>query len=123
MQTVAQLRRVCARLPRSEETFPFGPGTLVWKVGGKVYALSDITADPLSLSLKVRPERGDSLRSEWPAIVPGYHLNKRHWVTATLDGSLPDVLVDELLSGSHALVVAGMTRAARAELGLTSSGP
>ncbi|OLV18322.1 MmcQ/YjbR family DNA-binding protein [Deinococcus marmoris] len=118
MQTVAQLRETCGRLPRSAETFPFGPTTLVWKVGGKVYALSDITGDPLKLSLKVRPEHGDDLRAAHAAIAPGYHLNKRHWVTLTLDGSLPDTLVGELLAGSHALVVAGLTRAARAELGL-----
>ncbi|QFP78049.1 MmcQ/YjbR family DNA-binding protein [Deinococcus sp. AJ005] len=121
MQTVAQLREACAWLACSQETFPFGPTTLVWKVGGKVYGLSDISADPLTLSLKVRPERGDDLRAAHAAIVPGYHLNKRHWVTLTLDGSLPDVLVGELLEGSHALVVAGLTRAARAELGLTSA--
>ncbi|QLG09707.1 MmcQ/YjbR family DNA-binding protein [Deinococcus sp. D7000] len=118
MQTVAQLREACARLARSEETFPFGPGTLIWKVGGKVYALTDITADPLTLSLKMRPERGVELRAAHPAIVPGYHLNKRHWVTLTLDGSLPHALVGEVLAGSHALVVAGMTRARREELGL-----
>lgn len=120
MQTVAELRAACGRLACSQETFPFGPTTLVWKVGGKVYALSGITGDPLKLSLKVRPAHGDGLRAAHAAIVPGYHLNKRHWVTLTLDGSLPDALVGELLAGSHALVVAGLTRAARAELGLIS---
>ncbi len=121
MQTVAELRAACGRLACSQETFPFGPGTLVFKVGGKVYALSDITADPVKLSLKVRPEYGEVLRADHDAIVPGYHLNKRHWITLTLDGSLPGALVSELLGGSHALVVAGLTRAGRAELGLTSA--
>ncbi|MDV6372993.1 MmcQ/YjbR family DNA-binding protein [Deinococcus arenicola] len=118
MQTVAQLREACGRLAHSQETFPFGPDTLVFKVGGKVYALSDIRADPLKLSLKVRPAQADELRAAHAAIVPGYHLNKRHWITATLDGTLPDALVEELLAGSHALVLKGMTRPARAELGL-----
>ncbi|MFK7601237.1 MmcQ/YjbR family DNA-binding protein [Deinococcus sp. SM5_A1] len=118
MQTVAELREACARLACSQETFPFGPGTLVLKVGGKVYALGDIMGDPLKLSLKVRSERGNELRAAHAAIVPGYHLNKRHWVTVTLDGSLPDTLVGELMANSHALVVAGLTRAVRAELGL-----
>ncbi|CAM3517930.1 MmcQ/YjbR family DNA-binding protein [Deinococcus frigens] len=116
MQSVAELREACARLACSEEPFPFGPGTLVFSVGGKVYALSDITADPLTLSLKVRPTYGEELRTGHNAIVPGPHLNKRRWITATLDGSLPDALVEGLLEGSHALVVAGLTRAQRAAL-------
>lgn len=96
--------------------------TLVWKVGSpdaaKMYALTGISADPLTLSLKVRPEDGDTLRAAHAAIVPGYHLNKRHWVTVTLDGSVPGELLQELLAGSHALVLASFTRAQRAELGL-----
>ena len=119
MRTVAELRETCARLPRSEETFPFGQDTLVFKVGGKVYALTDITADPLTLSLKVRPPHGDELRAAHDAIAPGYHLNKRHWITVTLDGSVPDALLNDLLEGSYALVAAGLTRARRAELGLS----
>ncbi|WP_420594776.1 MmcQ/YjbR family DNA-binding protein [Deinococcus sp.] len=117
MQTVAAVREFCAALPQSQETFPFGMETLVFKVGGKMYALLGIQADPLTLSLKVRPERGDELRMAHPAITPGYHLNKRHWVTLRLDG-VPDELRGELLRGSHALVVRGLTRAQRTELGL-----
>ena len=120
MRSVSDLRAACAALPHSHETFPFGMDTLVWKVGGpetaKMYALTGINDDPLTLSLKVRPEHGDQLRAAHPAIVPGYHLNKRHWVTVTLDGSVPDDLVQELLAGSHALVWASLTRAQRAEL-------
>ncbi|WP_415790621.1 MmcQ/YjbR family DNA-binding protein [Deinococcus saxicola] len=79
-------------------------------MGGKVYALGDIMGGPLKLSLKVRPERGDELRAAHAAIVSGHHLNRRHWITLTLDGSLPDTLVGELLASSHALVVAGLIR-------------
>ncbi|PTA68344.1 MmcQ/YjbR family DNA-binding protein [Deinococcus arcticus] len=118
MKSMAELRAACAALTGSQETFPFDATTLVFKVGGKMYALTDLQAEPLSLSLKVRPDHGEALRAEWPAIVPGYHLNKRHWITVTLDSRVPGELVLELLSGSHALVVAGLTRTARAELGL-----
>lgn len=118
MQSIAELRAACAALSHSQETFPFDATTLVFKVAGKMYALTDIASDDLSVSLKVRPERGDELRAEYAQITPGYHLNKRHWVTVKLDGSLPDALVQELLQGSYALVVAGLTRAVRAELGL-----
>lgn len=116
VESVADLRAECAKLPHSQETFPFDPTTLVFKVAGKMYALTDISAE--DLSLKVKPERGEELRAAYPAITAGYHLNKRHWVTLRLDGSLPDDLVRELLRGSHALVVAGLPRARREELGL-----
>ncbi|GGO20895.1 MmcQ/YjbR family DNA-binding protein [Deinococcus humi] len=89
-------------------------------MGGKVYALTDITADPLTLSLKVRPPHGDELRAAHDAIASGYHLNKRHWIPVTLDGSVPDPLLSDLLEGSYALVTAGLTRARRAELGLSA---
>lgn len=118
MQTVSDLRAACASLPGTQETFPFDATTLVFKVGGKMYALTDVTAEALGVSLKVRPERGAELRTTFPRITPGYHLNKRHWVTVPLDGGVPADLVAELLRGSHALVVAGLTRAERAELEL-----
>ncbi|MPY67467.1 MmcQ/YjbR family DNA-binding protein [Deinococcus sp. SDU3-2] len=116
MHSTADVRGVCAALPGSRETFPFDATTLVFKVAGKMYALTDLTADPVTLSLKVRPQDGEALRAAYPAITPGYHLNKRHWVTVTLDGTVPEGVVRELLEASHALVVAGLTRAQRAEL-------
>lgn len=117
MDSVAALREACAALPHSQETFPFGFDTLVLKVGGKIYALCSLNADPLTLSLKVRPERGEELRATHPAITPGYHLNKRHWITLRLDG-VPGPLSRELLQASYALVVGGLTRSQRAELEL-----
>lgn len=116
MQSVSELRAACAALAHTQETFPFGAQTLVFKVGGKMYALCDITRDDLSVSLKVRPEHGDELRATSPAITPAHHLNKRHWVTLRLNGALPEALVAELLRGSYALVWRGLTRAVRAEL-------
>ena len=116
MHTVADLRAACAALPGSRETFPFGPTTLVFKVGGKVYALTDIQAEPLTLSLKCDPARAEALRAQHDAITPGYHLSKRHWNTLSLDGRLDPALVTELLQHSYALVVGGLTRAQRAEL-------
>lgn len=115
MQTVADLRAACADLPGSQETFPFDASTLVFKVAGRMYALTDLGAEPLTLSLKVRPEDGEALRAGYSGIAAGYHLNKRHWVTLTLD-RVPQALVAELLRGSYALVVAGLTRAQRREL-------
>ena len=124
MQTVEDLRGVCGTLPHSLETFPFDDETLVFKVGyltkSRMYALTDITQDPLRLSVKVDPERGQDLRQAYPqGVVPGHHLNKKHWVTVTLDGTVPAELVAELLRGSYLLVTKkGFTKAERTELGL-----
>ncbi|ULH14518.1 MmcQ/YjbR family DNA-binding protein [Deinococcus sp. KNUC1210] len=116
MQTVAEVREKCQQLPGSQETFPFDAHTLVMKAGGKVYALLALNSDPLSLSLKCDPERAETLRGEFEQITPGYHLNKRHWNTLRLDGTLPADLVSDLLLHSYALVVASLTRAQRAAL-------
>ena len=127
LHTVDDLRGVCGELPHSLETFPFDDETLVFKVGyftkSRMYALTDITQEPLRLSLKVDPERGHELRQAYPqSVAPGYHLNKKHWVTVTLDGTVPAELVRELLCGSYLLVTKkGFTKAERAELGLPDS--
>ena len=116
MQTVAEVRAACAARPGSRESFPFDAHTLVLKVGGKMYALLSLDSDPLALSLKCDPARADSLRADFGAVTPGYHLNKRHWNTLRLDGTLPPPLLAELLAHSYALVTASLTRAQRAEL-------
>jgi predicted DNA-binding protein (MmcQ/YjbR family) len=85
-------------------------------VAGKMFALSILDARPLNVSLKCEPELAYHLRKSYPAIQPGYHLNKRHWNTVTLDGSLSDRLVRDMLEDSYDLVVAGLPRAARARL-------
>ena len=118
MRTLDDLRETCAALPHSRETFPFDMTTLVFKVAGKMYALTSIDTDQPSVSLKVKPEYGEELRAEFAGITPGYHLNKRHWVTVNMDGNVPDRLLHELLQGSYALVVKGLSRAQREELGL-----
>ena len=116
MQRIAEIRAACAALPGSQETFPFDATTLVFKVAGKMYALTDVQGDPVTLSLKCDPARAEALRAEHAAIQAGYHLNKRHWNTLTLDGTLPDALVRELLRHSYDLVVKGLPRAQRAAL-------
>jgi predicted DNA-binding protein (MmcQ/YjbR family) len=102
--TPAQLRRHCLELPGAEETFPFGPETSVFKVGGKIFALSPLERKPLTVSVKCEPELGEQLRGTYDEIEPGYHLNKRHWLTITCGGEVPDELVRDLVAGSHELV-------------------
>jgi predicted DNA-binding protein (MmcQ/YjbR family) len=99
------LRRWCLGRPYAVEEFPFGPETSVFKVGGKMFALTALDARPLTVSLKCEPSLAEALRAEHPTVLPGYHLNKRHWITVTLDDSLPDELVLGLLEDSYDLVV------------------
>ena len=109
-----ELKTRCLGLPGASEEFPFGDEVSVFKVGGKMFALCSLDArPPLQLSVKCDPELAAQLRSAYPAIRPGYHLNKRHWNTITLDGSLPDELVTDLLGDSYDLVVASLPKARR----------
>jgi predicted DNA-binding protein (MmcQ/YjbR family) len=88
----------------------------VFKVAGKMFALSMLKSKPLEVSVKCEPELASQLRLSYPAIRPGYHLNKRHWNTITLDGSIPDELVFDMIEDSYDLVVAGLPRAEREAL-------
>ncbi|WP_406727612.1 MmcQ/YjbR family DNA-binding protein [Streptomyces sp. GD-15H] len=116
--TPEELRDLCLSFNAAVEDFPFNPETSVFKVLGKVFALTGLDARPLTVSLKCDPEDAIRLRAEHPGlIVPGWHLNKRHWNTVTVDGDLPDGLVRELVEDSYDLVVAGLPRADRLRLG------
>jgi predicted DNA-binding protein (MmcQ/YjbR family) len=115
----SELRRCCLGHSGAVEDHPFGPEHSVFKVAGKMFALSALERRPLELSLKCEPELADPLRQTYAAIRPGYHLNKRHWNTITLDGSLPDPFLRDLIEDSYDLVVAGLPKRVRAELGWT----
>jgi predicted DNA-binding protein (MmcQ/YjbR family) len=117
VDTPARLRRRCLDLPGSAEEFPFSEGTSVFKVGGKIFAISPLKAKPLTVSLKCDPEIGEQLRASHAAVRPGYHLNKRHWITVDVDGSLGDDLIADLIEDSYDLVVAGLPKRLQAELG------
>lgn len=115
--TPEDLRGLCLSFDAAVEDFPFNPETSVFKVLGKVFALTALDARPLTVSLKCDPEDAVRLRAEHPGlIVPGWHLNKRHWNTVTVDGELPDGLVREQVEDSYDLVVAGLPRAERLRL-------
>jgi predicted DNA-binding protein (MmcQ/YjbR family) len=116
----AGLRDYCLSLPGAEETFPFGPRTSVFKVAGKMFALSQLGADSLRVSLKCEPELAEALRSADAAVLPGYHLNKRHWNTVIIDGSLPDDAIRDMIEDSYDLVVDKLPPARRHALGWRS---
>jgi predicted DNA-binding protein (MmcQ/YjbR family) len=102
--TPEELRAHCTGLPGASEEFPFNPATSVFKVGGKIFAIAPLDAEPLTVSVKAEPEIGESLREAHEAIVPGYHLNKRHWITVTLGGDAGDALARDLIVDSYDLV-------------------
>jgi predicted DNA-binding protein (MmcQ/YjbR family) len=111
--TPDDLVEFCLSLHQATETFPFGEETSVFKTSGngKIFALSALAAEPLRVSLKCDPEESRALREEFPQqITPGYHLNKKHWITVVLDGSVDDELVRQLLRDSHELVRPRMPR-------------
>lgn len=103
------VRNHCMSLLGATEGFPFGSDTLVFKVGGKMFALTD--ADMFTyINIKVSPEVGIEMRERYPAVQPGYHMDKRHWVTVMMDGSLPPKLINDWITESHRLVMQGLTR-------------
>ena len=108
-----KLKAACLAMPGAVEDFPFGDEVSVFKVGGKMFAVCGLDRQPLQVSVKCDPELAVQLRSVHRAIAPGYHLNKRHWNTITLDGSLPDQMVTDMLGDSYDLVVGSLPKARR----------
>jgi predicted DNA-binding protein (MmcQ/YjbR family) len=113
----AELRELCLSFTEAEETFPFGPKTSVFKVAGKMFALSQLGADSLRVSLKCEPELAEALRTAHASVIPGYHLNKRHWNTVIIDGSIPDDTIRDMIEDSYDLVVSALPQARRRALG------
>jgi predicted DNA-binding protein (MmcQ/YjbR family) len=100
----------------TEET-PFGPDTLVFKVLGKMFTLTHLE-DFDGINLKVDPEEGANLKERYPGVTPAYHMNKKHWITVAMDGSVPDNLILGWIDNSYALVAAGLPRSKKLALGI-----
>jgi predicted DNA-binding protein (MmcQ/YjbR family) len=112
---IESFREYCIQKAGVTEHFPFDETTLVFKVMGKMFALTDIEA-PFALALKCDPERAVELREAYPAVKPGWHMNKTHWNTVMVDGSLTDHLLKELIDHSYDLIVAGLRKKDRQRL-------
>ena len=98
----------CAALPGAESGFPFGDGTTVFTVGGKMFALVGLDDEPGRFTVKCEPGYAVALIAEHEAVVPGYHMDKRYWITVPLGSAPPVELVDDLVAESHELVVGGL---------------
>ena len=107
---VESFREYCLSKKGVTETFPFDEETLVFKVMGKMFALADIDLFK-SVNLKCDPEWSVELREKFPAITPGFHMNKKHWNTVEIDGSLSISFIQKLIDHSYDLVVAKLPKA------------
>lgn len=124
MNDLERLRKTLLALPETTEEVPFGPEVLVYKVAGKMFATLTPDEVPVPMNLKCDPDRALELRDQFEAVLPGYHMNKRHWNTLLLDGSLTDDFVEALIRHSFNRVLAGQTRVVRDRIApLDEDGP
>lgn len=112
---VEEIRAYCLTKKGTDEGLPFGETTLVIKVGGKIFILINLEGDP-SVNLKCDPSRAIDLREANPSIIPGYHMNKKHWNTVVLDGSLSNSLLLEMIDHSYDLVLQSLPAKLRLEI-------
>jgi predicted DNA-binding protein (MmcQ/YjbR family) len=104
LMNIESFRNYCLQKNGVEESCPFGPDTLVFKVMGKMFTLTSLKGD-FRINLKCLPDKAIDLRERYPAVQPGYHMNKKHWITVCVDGSIEDALLQEWIDDSYDLVV------------------
>lgn len=112
---ILELREYCLSLPDTEETTPFDETTLVYKVAGKMFVLTNMIHSE-SISLKCDPEQALSLRDQYPEIDAAFHMNKKHWNSVRTDGDLPAMFIRQMIRESYLLVVNGLPRQRREEI-------
>ena len=101
---IEELRDFCLSLKNVVEGFPFGADTLVFKTNNKIFLLVSLSSQPLQFNAKCNPDYAIELREQYPCIVPGYHMNKKHWNTVIIDGSLTKKQLMKLIEDSYLLV-------------------
>ena len=113
---IEDIRKYCLSLSGTEEDYPFGEDTLVFKVAGKMFTLASLDSIPLQINLKCDPETAIELREMYEAVIPGYHMNKKHWNTVILDGTIKVKELKEWIKNSYNLVVNGLSKSAKKKL-------
>ena len=113
---VETLREYCLSKKAVTEDFPFGETTLVFRVMEKIFLLAALDASPLQFNAKCNPEKAVELREEYDAIKPGYHMNKKHWNTIVIDGTIPNALRKEMIDDSYDLIVQSLPKKLRDSL-------
>jgi len=112
---IEELREYCLAKKGVTESFPFDESTLVFKVAGKMFCLTDLV-DDFAVALKNDPEKNMELREQYPAIRPGYHMNKQHWNTVQIDGTISDKMLQQLIDESYRIIVNKLPKKFREEL-------
>ena len=115
---IEDFRDFCIRKPYVTEEFPFGPETLVFKVAGKMFALTGLDEINFKVNLKCDPDYAEELRESHDEIKPGFHMSKKHWNTVSFEGALSDEFLRELIDISYKLVIESLTKKQRTELGI-----
>lgn len=118
MVTEHKVKQYLLGKPEAEEDFPFGPEAAVYKICGKMFALLYQREGECRINLKCDPVEALELRHVFSAVQPGYHMNKKHWNTVLLDGSLPQGEIERMVDNSYRLVVKGLKKAERRGLEL-----
>ena len=108
---VAEFREYCLTKPSASEEMPFGPDVLVFKVGGKMFALASVDEVPATANLKCDPDLALDLRDRYEQVRPGYHMNKKHWNTVEIDSGIPAVELRRMIDHSYELVIKGLPKA------------
>lgn len=111
-----ELEEYLGTLKGAAGSFPFGPEALVFKVMGKMFALVSQKEEIPRITLKCLPADGEVLVSQYDSVVPGYYMNKKHWITISLDGEFPKEMIIDLANGSYGLVVGKLTKADKKKL-------
>ena len=101
---IETIREYCLSKKDAEETFPFGPDTIVFKINGKAFLLMGLDSERLQFNVKCDPDLAIELRERYPAVLPGYHMNKKHWNTIIVDGSVASRQLKEWIDWSYELV-------------------
>ncbi len=104
------LREYCLKKKGAAEEFPFGDSTLVFKVKGKIFLLAALDGSPLQFNVKCDPDRAIELREQYDAVQPGYHMNKKHWNTIIVDGSIPLGLLKTMIDDSYELILGSLSK-------------
>jgi predicted DNA-binding protein (MmcQ/YjbR family) len=113
---IEALREYCLSKKAVTEDFPFGETTLVFRVKNKIFLLVSLDASPLQFNAKCEPDKAVELREQYDAIQPGYHMNKKHWNTVVIDGSVSSALIKEMIDDSYNLIVQSLPKKLREEL-------
>ena len=113
---IETLRDYCLSKKAVTEDFPFGETTLVFRVLNKIFLLVSLDADPLQFNAKCDTEKAIQLREEYDTVKPGYHMNKKHWNTVIIDGTISTKLIKEMIDDSYDLIIQSLPKKLKEEL-------